>query len=165
MNNPFPPPEDEDDRRLLHNVQTQGWHVLHVGGATEDDPNVPDWSYSIGLFHTFGHPELIVVGLPFATAQAILDGLGSRIKAGQRFDHGMRDSEVLTNHDVRFITMRRGRNRSMLGYAFWFYRGKEFPVLQVVWPDRAGRFPGDPACALDDFTQPILGRMGTDLPS
>jgi hypothetical protein len=34
--------------------------------------------------------------------------------------------------------------REHVGYARWFYRGDEFPLLQLVWPDKAGRFPGEP---------------------
>ncbi|WP_136967893.1 DUF4262 domain-containing protein [Polyangium sorediatum] len=59
---------------------------------------------------------------------------------------GMIDSDVLENRDVRFVTMKTDEYRAHLGYAFWFYHGVEFPVLQVVWPDGAGRFPWDPAC-------------------
>ncbi|MDI1475109.1 DUF4262 domain-containing protein [Polyangium sp. y55x31] len=165
MRDSLPTPEDEGDRKLLHDVQTHGWHIIHVGRTIEDDSGGPDWSYSIGLFHTFGHPELIVVGLPFSTAQSIINGLGSRIRAGQRFDHGMCDSNVLEERDVRFVTMKWEEYRAHLGCAIWFYRGKEFPVLQVVWPDQAGRFPWDPDCVLDDSTQTVLGLMDTDPPS
>ncbi|MDI3284539.1 DUF4262 domain-containing protein [Polyangium sp. 15x6] len=165
MRNPLPPPEDEGDRRLLHDVQTHGWHIIHVGTREGEESTGPGWSYSIGLFHTFGNAELIVVGLPCSTAESIINDLGSRIRAGQRFGHGMRDPDVLENHDVRFVAMRTEEYRAHLGYAIWFYRGVEFPVLQVVWPDRAGRFPWDPDCVLDDSTQPILGLMGTDPPS
>ncbi|MDC0747622.1 DUF4262 domain-containing protein [Polyangium mundeleinium] len=159
MRSPLPPPEDEGDRRLLNRVQAHGWHIIHVGRSVEDDSEGPDWSYSIGLFHTFGHPELIVVGLPWSTAEAVINDIGSRVRAGQRFDHGMIDSDVLENRDVRFVTMRTDAYRAHLGYAIWFYRGVEFPVLQVVWPDGVGRFPWDPAYALDDSIQPILGRI------
>jgi len=27
------------------------------------------------------------------------------------------------------------------GESRWFYGGDDFPCLQIVWPDRAGRFP------------------------
>jgi hypothetical protein len=29
----------------------------------------------------------------------------------------------------------------------WFYRGWEFPLLQLMWPDRDGRFPGERGAA------------------
>jgi len=157
--NPLPQPEDDADRRLLDDVQTHGWHIVHVGVPAGEEAEGPDWSYSIGLFHGFGHPELIVVGLPWSTAEAIINELGSRIRAGARFVHGMRDSDVLENHDVRFVALRADVYRAYLGYAIWFYRGVEFPTLQVVWPDRAGRFPWDPACTLAESAQPILGNV------
>jgi hypothetical protein len=155
----LPRPEDEGDRRLLHDVQTHGWHIVHVGMPVGEDSEGPGWSYSVGLFHTLGHPEFIVVGLPWSTAEAIINDLGSRVRAGQRFGNGMHDPDVLENHNVRFVTMRTDEYRAHLGYAIWFYRGMEFPVLQVVWPDRAGRFPWDPDCVLDDSLQPVLARI------
>jgi len=30
--------------------------------------------------------------------------------------------------------------------AMWFYRRNAFPLLQVLWPDKRKRFPGDPSC-------------------
>ena len=30
--------------------------------------------------------------------------------------------------------------RQYIGYALWFYRSFDFPVLQCVWPDKAGLF-------------------------
>jgi hypothetical protein len=47
--------------------------------------------------------------------------------------------------------------REHVGYSMWFYGGPEFPLLQVVWPDKHGRFPGDPgALAAIATQQPLL---------
>jgi len=44
-----------------------------------------------------------------------------------------------------------------LGYAIWFYNGRQFPVLQLVWPDKTGRFPGEEGVAESLATlQPLL---------
>ena len=34
-------------------------------------------------------------------------------------------------------------------YGNWFYGAREFPVVQLIWPDKAGRFPDDPASAAE----------------
>jgi len=31
----------------------------------------------------------------------------------------------------------------LFGYARWFYKGADFPVLQYLWPDRNGNFAWD----------------------
>ena len=47
------------DKRVLADIREYGWHVVKVfsrhGG--------PDFAYSIGIFETFVHPEILIVGL------------------------------------------------------------------------------------------------------
>jgi hypothetical protein len=42
-----------------------------------------------------------------------------------------------------------------MGWANWYYGGREFPVLQAVYPDRENRFPGEVGFN-EYFTQPLL---------
>ncbi len=153
MGRKFPTPRDDSDNRVLEDVRNYGCHIIHVGA----DEKGPGWSYSIGLFHSFAQPEVMIFGLPWSTAQAIINGLSARMNASQHFAHGGSDSEVLDNHEVEFVSVSQDHYRAYLGYAMWFYGGSEFPMLQVVWPDNRGTFPWEPDCALDDSIQPILG--------
>jgi hypothetical protein len=118
----------------------------------------PGWSYSVGLFQTLRHPELVVFGLPSSVTQPIINDLGERIRSGAQFQHGARDSEVLEKHAVQFVGIPESAFETHLGYALWFYRRKPFPALQVVWPDRKGILPWE---AGFDVTlhalQPVLG--------
>jgi uncharacterized protein DUF4262 len=50
---------DELERIVLSNIAEFGWHCLNV---IEDDGH-PPWSYTIGLYETWNHPELIVIGI------------------------------------------------------------------------------------------------------
>jgi len=153
MGRKFPTPRDDSDERVLENVRRHGCHIIHVGA----DDKGPGWSYSIGLFHSFAQPEVMLFGLPWSTAEGIINGLSARMNAKQSFAHGDSDSEVLESHNVKFVSVSRDHYRAHLGYAIWFYGGVDFPTLQVVWPDNHGGFPWDPDCALDDRIQPILG--------
>jgi Domain of unknown function (DUF4262) len=159
MHHALPHPEDEADGQLLHDVETHGWHIVHVGVPIGEESTGPGWSYSVGLFRTFGHPEFIIVGIPPSAAEAVINDLGSRVKDGQRFRTGTRDADVLENYEVCFISMRMDQYRAHLGYALWFYCGMAFPVLQVVWPDRSGHFPWDSEWMLDALIQPVLGHV------
>ena len=44
-----------------------------------------------------------------------------------------------------------------VGFARWFYRGKHFPLYQIVWPNTDGHYPWHPH-APDSFKQwqPLL---------
>jgi len=45
---------------------------------------------------------------------------------------------------VILVAVGEQHNRESLGYPRWFYPGSALPVLQCVWPDKAGRFPWEP---------------------
>ncbi len=154
MNRVIPLADSDSARKVLADVAEYGWHVVHI----LPDEGAPGWSFSIGLFHTFGHPEFVVFGLPSERAQPIINGLGARIRSGSQFTHGSEDTGVLTGYPVRFVAVPESASRDHFGYAIWFYRHEPFPVLQVVWPDRSGLFPWQHGCdpSLQDG-QPVLG--------
>lgn len=59
----MPTPADDNDQKLLDDVQGHGWHVIGV----EADNEGPAFAYSIGLYQTFGHPEVVVFGLSISS--------------------------------------------------------------------------------------------------
>jgi hypothetical protein len=63
------------------NVCDYGWHCVNV---IEDDGH-PPWSYTIGLYETYGFPELII-GRSRATAHHILETIASRLEKGETPD-------------------------------------------------------------------------------
>lgn len=136
----LPEPTDDHDRKLLADVKGHGWHVI---GVAEDEEG-PAFAYSIGLQHTFGHPEVIVFGLDVRLMHQMLNGIGEQIRSGQRFEHLDEASDVLDGFNVAFRSVDEKHFQEYLGYARWFYQGDDFPVLQCIWPDGQGRFPWHP---------------------
>ena len=51
---------DDNDRKLLQDVAEVGWHVVLIA----EEAGTPGWAFSVGLYHTFRHPEVVVFGLP-----------------------------------------------------------------------------------------------------
>jgi hypothetical protein len=51
------------DAEMQADIATYGWHVIKV---FEDDEG-PSFAFTIGLYKRFGHPELVVFGLPLDT--------------------------------------------------------------------------------------------------
>jgi hypothetical protein len=144
---------DVSDRKLLADVEEYGWHCLHV----HEEGQLPYWSFSIGLFHTWQHPELIVFGLRDTVAHDLLTELVERVKAGELFSPGRDHDDVLEGFDCRFVRVDPQWYSEFLGYAQWFYRSDcGFPFLQLVWPDRESRYPWEQAYAIKDGSQPVL---------
>jgi hypothetical protein len=137
----LPEPADEHDRQLLASVASPGWHVV----AVEEDDEGPAFAYSVGLYHNFRHPEVILFGLPVRVMHQIVNRVGEQIKSGETFEHLDESAGVLDGYHVCFRTVERRHYRDYLGYARWFYQGDDFPALQCVWPDSSRRYPWHPA--------------------
>ena len=133
---------------IHHKVTTRGWALQAVGG---DPPDGADWVYTIGL-SGFDHPELLVVGEGVVkVAGVVLNDLGERIRAGDRFDVG--DEVPFPSGPVTFGLVHSAHIARGL-VAMWpnYYGrvGGELPpveFLQVVLPDiecSCGRVHGTP---------------------
>src|SRR5262249_51866153 len=130
----------EHDRKLLADVKRHGWHVIGV----EEDQEGPAFAYSIGLYRSFRHPEVIVFGLAVPALHRIINAVGEQIRGGERFGHPEEAGAVPEGHDVAFRAVGRRHYADYLGHARWFFQGDDFPALQCVWPDSGHRYPWHP---------------------
>jgi hypothetical protein len=71
------------DAKVLEDIKRVGWHTLGVSPSPGEDG--PHWAFSVGLYHTFGHPEVIVLGLPVRTCQELANVIGNHVKDGTRY--------------------------------------------------------------------------------
>jgi hypothetical protein len=142
--------EEDQDKKLISDIQEYGWHVIMI----PLDDEGPAFAYSVGLFQTFGHPEIIVFGLDLGVMHQIINLIGEEVRHGRRFADAETVPGILESYDVRFLDVARRHYPDYFGYAHWFYKGDDFPVLQCVWPDKQGRFPTDP-----DYPEPLRARQ------
>lgn len=145
---------DDDERQILEDIAKRGWHLI----AINDDPRGSALAYSIGLYHTLGHPEVILFGLnSVQTMGQIVNDIGYLIRQGHRFEDGAETDELLEGYSCRFRQVPVDVYPEYFGYAMWFYRPDPFPAVQCFWPDRAGHFPWEAGCAASTRErQPIL---------
>src|SRR5438046_9199701 len=89
----FEPPTaaDDHDRKLLSDIQQVGWHVLHI---TPDETG-PAYSFTVGLYYSFGHPELIVMGLAPSLSHQVLNLAVINIAAGEAFQAGVKTERLV----------------------------------------------------------------------
>jgi len=142
------------DEKVIADVAEFGWHVVKVA----EDANGPGFAFTIGLTKTFGHPEVIIFGLPLETMHVVLNNVGAIVREGTPLRPGRVTEDVLEGYACEVVRVPSAAYREFFGYARWFYKGDSFEALQCVWPDRNGRFPWDQdvidavkAC------QPLLG--------
>lgn len=130
---------------LLSKIDAFGWTVIAVFAA-EDEPASPPFAYTIGLSR-LGGPELLITGLPGRVSAGILNNLGELVRAGHALGPGRRDGVLDNGVPLELRPFAAERYQEFLGQLIWFAdtfaAGVRPAVLQVVWPDRDGRFPWD----------------------
>jgi hypothetical protein len=129
--------EDEQNAKALNDVDTYGCHVLKVGG----DETGPQFAYSIGIEATSRQPDLIVVGLDLDLGHWIINEYNRRVREGETFGPNVSYEGFLDGFPVLFSPMLKKHYAEHLGWGLWFYRGDNFRVLQLVYPDTSGRWP------------------------
>jgi hypothetical protein len=158
----LPEAQDDYDRAVLDDIRRIGWSVIQINPDSPDDPG-PLYSFSVGLFHTHDHPEIILLGLKHAVAGQIINDIGGLVLLGQRFESG-RAYDGLASVPLMFVEVDPAHYRQYVGYALWLYGGPRFPMLQCVWPLKSGHFPWDEGYDRRGATiQPFLGRRAPDL--
>ncbi len=152
-------PQDKAEAKLLADVKRVGWHLVGVMA----DENGPAFVYTVGLYHHYQHPEIVGIGLDIEVMGAILNGIGDKIKNGEKFANAQEADDILEGYLACFRTVDKQYYRDYFGFARWFYNSDDFPVLQCVWPDKARRYPWHPE-AVDGFRkrQPILSETASE---
>ena len=143
------------EAKVLADVIEYGVHVVHV----LEDESGPGFSYTVGLWHSFGQPEVLVFGLGDEIAHELLNLVADEASDGDKCTHGTRHEGLLEGYPVQFLGIESSEHARYLGLAQWAYEGEEFPVVQLVYPDRMGRWPWDPATKKGfRECQPVVGR-------
>jgi hypothetical protein len=125
---------------LAANIQKHQWVVFNITGSSEAALR---FSYTVGLFETFGHPEVVISGLPNDVALAILNNIGSDVAKGISREAEVLYDDILEGYPCVFKPVPTRVYEAYFGRALVFYEGADFPVLQCLWPDALKRFPGD----------------------
>ena len=139
---PLPQARTEPERKVVADVQQHGWHVIKV--LPEGD--TPGWAYTIGLFHTFGHPEIILFGLPLDTAHVLLNTAGAAIRAGKVFQPDVPYDDFVQGYDCVLkptaAVLAGSRPRDALGTgSFSLAESPSTAAVRVVGGGGAGRRP------------------------
>lgn len=147
---------DDNERKCLEDVKNHGLHIMHV---FEDEEN-PRFSYTVGLYENYLHPEIIIIGLKHELAHLLLHNAAYDIKKGTSYTSGEFHEGILDDFLCYFGDVPRSYYEEYVGWALWFYEGRDFPLIQCVYPTVAGKFawekdfPGDARFYCQMLTDP-----------
>lgn len=148
---------DERDRKLVADVHRHGWGVIGISG----DERLPGWAFTVGLWHSFASPEAAMFGLRVPDMQHWLNQLGEEIRVGHLPRPDELRNGILADVPVTFRPVHDSWYAELFGFALWFTQRPPLPIVEVVWPDREGRFPWEDGCGArcrDDQPQLWLAR-------
>jgi hypothetical protein len=125
------------EKRIISDVARHGFHVAIVPG----DGYSPAFAYTIGLYKTYGYLELICFGLHQDLLHSILWSGKELLDKQPVPDQTLGYPDFIGDYDVRLLTVDKAWYKYYFGYGIWFNEGRDFPALQIVWPDKKGLFP------------------------
>lgn len=124
-------------RSILSQVSATGWAVPGVPGNSDTSP----WVYSIGLWASYGHPDLAAFGRPLGQLAVIARTLCRRVADEETISAGdMIDDVCLRRLAIRGIH-ESWRATSLFRASDRFHGYIRPPMLQIAWADRDGYFP------------------------
>jgi len=143
------------EKRILSDMKEHGFHVALFNG----DGYSPSFAYTIGLYKTYGYPELICFGFGLDLLHSVLWEGKHLLDKEPQPDQSTGYPNFLEGFDIRFVTVDEARYQDYFGYAAWFYKSWNFPALQIVWPDKNALYPWDENFNPDwKAAQPLLDR-------
>ncbi len=156
----LPEPRDEHEEKAISDIRSFGLHIVNV----LEDGELPNFSYSVGLWHTYKHPEVIIFGLEQSVSMWILNEIGRRAKEeGAEFKSGKYYGGFLEGFECTFLDVPQSHFGQHVGWDIWLYDGIGFPLVQCVWPNTKGAFPWEES-AEDWFRrwQPVLNHTASN---
>ena len=140
--------------RAKKDIERFGWHWVAVPG----ERGSPGFLFTIGLWKTYHHPELLLFapGDPQELSGG-LTAMAKRIAAGETFSDKKTFEGLFGNFPGSLRRVDKSWYAEFVGTAMGVYESDDFPVLQVVWPDKNSLFPWQPGFDGDLFrAQPLL---------
>jgi len=124
---------------ITRDIEMAGWTTVAVGR----EESAPPFAYSVGMWITHRGADLAMFGAPPDLARTIFDELGNRMGDGWMPAPG----DIIDDLGARPLKLCRihvsWRETALFTFSDICHGIVRPPMLQVVWPDSGGRFPGE----------------------
>lgn len=120
----------------------------HIANSGFSIITLDRFSYTVGLYQSYKHPEICILGLDQDTALKILYTLGAKIREdGQVYVVGRTYDQIILNYLIGFRRVERDKQDE------WFEAANEalyinsfFSSIQCLFPDEKGALPSSTDC-------------------
>lgn len=154
-------PLDSAEQKVLDDIRDHGCQVMQI--FDPENPEFPEFAFSIGFPVSVEQPEVIVFGLKRELRHWVVNEILRQCKEGLVLRDGLRIGGLLEGFDciARHVTDPEAI-REHFGWALWYHRSQRevemTEAYQIVWPGaQQGLFPWEPGCHPDVIAlQPTL---------
>ena len=150
---------NDTQRQELEAISKDGCAVVKV--LERDEPRTPEWAYTVGLQHSYGHPEVLIIGLENEHTQILLHNINNRIRnKGLSFRHRTIWNDVIDGYGCFFQQIDPDSYGEWFAANRWFYGGNDFEAVQMLWPSVSGVYPWQgEADSYLRWDQPVLAAL------
>jgi Domain of unknown function (DUF4262) len=129
---------------VIRNVLQNRHHCHLMGVSPEPGEAVPPFTYSIGLWYNFQHPEIICIGLPNQVAGELINTYAKDVAEGHPPCLDTAITGALANdYQLQFKRCSDRAKTEYTCWASWFNGSIDYAVIQLVWQDKQYRWPWD----------------------
>ena len=140
--------EAEYEARLRMKIERFGWAIQGI----EPGRTSPPWAYTVGLSR-FGQPELVLTGMTFPSASALLNDMAAHLLHDAAPEPGTQQ-QLVRGPLVEFVEL--AEPSAHLHWAAALF-GPSLRAIQVVHADQRGHWPWHPGYRGGPGGQPVLG--------
>lgn len=128
-----------DEQKIKKDIAAYGCSII----ALDATDYLPAVAHTIGLWEQFQHPEIILFGLTPGMMQNVLNEATELIRLGKTIAVDQTYTDFFENGYTACISVAAENVADYFGYAIAYYKGTNFPAVQLVWTDAQYRFPWD----------------------
>lgn len=137
------------------NIKKFGLQVIMVSATNYS----PSFAYSIGLWETYKHPEIICFGLPDKLGHEVINVVAEIIKQRGTINIGEYSTDIFKDSRAAFVKVDKRNIDDYFVVALEHYGNEQFEAIQLIWTDRNDKFPWEENFE-EEFlhSQPLLDR-------
>lgn len=141
-------------------IETNGWALEPIAADYDSDPPRAGYAYTIGLHDSLQFPDIVVFGLTPVAIKGLIDLIVEQVSNGVDIPLDTPVTGLLDN-ELRcvFASVDTVECGNLFQTAALWYQRRDFPMVQLLWPDRSGWLPGESGFdAALVRAQPVIGR-------
>ena len=144
-------------------IETNGWALEPVSPRPDTDPPTPAYAYTIGVPALVGFPDIAVFGLQPSAANGLIGLVVDALRGGTEIPLGVELVGLLDNElRCMFAPIDTLEFGPFFGTASAWYRGTEYSMVQMYYPDRNGFMPYETGFEQRlRLAQPVIGELGS----